>query len=62
MKPLPILLPFSYLYGVVIAIRNLFFEKKIFRAEKLGIPVISVGNITTGGTGRSEERRVGKEC
>ncbi len=50
MKPLPILLPFSYLYGAVVAVRNLFFEKNLVRSVQAPVPVISVGNITSGGT------------
>jgi tetraacyldisaccharide 4'-kinase len=53
MKPYRILLPFSYLYGVIMAIRNAFFENKIFRSVTISIPVISVGNMTTGGTGKT---------
>jgi tetraacyldisaccharide 4'-kinase len=53
MKPVPALLPFSWLYGCVVVLRNLMFDWKIFRTERVGVPVISVGNITTGGTGKT---------
>jgi tetraacyldisaccharide 4'-kinase len=53
MKPLPILLPFSYVYGAVVALRNMFFEKNFFRSTSVSVPVISVGNITSGGTGKT---------
>lgn len=53
MKPLPVLLPFSYVYGFVIALRNLFFENHMVRSVKASVPVISVGNITSGGTGKT---------
>jgi len=53
MKPVPALLPFSWLYGCGVVLRNLFYDWKIFRSEHVGVPVISVGNITTGGTGKT---------
>jgi len=40
-------------YGAVVALRNLFFEKRVFRSAAVSVPVISVGNITTGGTGKT---------
>ncbi len=53
MKPLPILQPFSYLYGAVVAVRNMFFENNVLRSVRVPVPVISVGNITSGGTGKT---------
>ncbi|HLP16421.1 MAG TPA: tetraacyldisaccharide 4'-kinase, partial [Bacteroidota bacterium] len=53
MKPNRILLPFSFVYGLGVAIRNAFFEKRVLNHESAGIPVISVGNMTTGGTGKT---------
>jgi tetraacyldisaccharide 4'-kinase len=43
----------SWGYGVVIAVRNLLFDWGIRKQVKLPVPVISVGNITTGGTGKT---------
>jgi len=48
-----ILFPISVLYGVVMALRNMFFSKGIFKAESFAVPVISIGNITVGGTGKT---------
>jgi len=47
------LLPFSPIYGFVISIRNLFFNLKILPSKKFDIPVIGVGNLSVGGTGKS---------
>lgn len=48
-----ILSPFSLLYGVVTFLRNKFFDWKIFKSKSFGIPVISVGNLSMGGTGKT---------
>ena len=48
-----ILFPFSILYGLVIEIRNGLFDLGILRSVKFPVPVISVGNITAGGTGKT---------
>ncbi|MGE5314998.1 MAG: tetraacyldisaccharide 4'-kinase [Acidobacteriota bacterium] len=53
MKPHRILYPFSLLYGAVMTIRNAFFENKLLKREEAGVPVISIGNLTTGGTGKT---------
>jgi tetraacyldisaccharide 4'-kinase len=49
----PILLPFSPLYWLVVWIRNLLFNLGVLRSTKFNIPVISLGNITVGGTGKT---------
>ena len=46
-------LPFSWLYGAVISLRNLFYDTGIFRIEEIDVPIISVGNLSTGGTGKT---------
>jgi tetraacyldisaccharide 4'-kinase len=48
-----LLLPFSLLYGIAVSIRNFLFNMGIFRSRSFDIPVISVGNITVGGTGKT---------
>jgi tetraacyldisaccharide 4'-kinase len=48
-----ILWPFSLLYGIVIYFRNLFFDTGELESVSFGVPVISVGNITAGGTGKT---------
>ena len=47
------LLPLSWLYGCVVGFRNLLFEMNILKSRSYSVPVISVGNITVGGTGKT---------
>jgi tetraacyldisaccharide 4'-kinase len=49
----PLLLPFSCLYWIVVRVRNLLFDLKILRSKSFCLPIISVGNITVGGTGKT---------
>ncbi len=46
-------MPLVPLYGVVTMLRNWFFDIGIFQSVDVGVPVISVGNITAGGTGKT---------
>lgn len=48
-----ILYAFSLLYRLIISLRNRLYDHKIFSEKKLACPVISVGNITVGGTGKT---------
>ena len=50
-----ILLPFSGLYGLITDVRNYFYDKGLFQSKSFGIPIINVGNITVGGTGKSPQ-------
>lgn len=43
----------SLVYGFVVRMRNLFFDWSILRSHSATVPVISVGNITAGGTGKT---------
>lgn len=50
-----ILLPFSLLYWLITATRNFLYDKGIFKSVEFKIPVIAVGNLSTGGTGKSPQ-------
>lgn len=47
------LLPLSWLYGFGVGLRNLCFDWGLLKQRVFDIPVISVGNITVGGAGKT---------
>lgn len=48
-----LLLPMAIIYGLIVGLRNLLFDWKILPSEKFSLPVISVGNLSAGGTGKT---------
>lgn len=48
-----LLLPLSWVYSAVMNLRNYLYDHRIFRRETVDVPVISVGNINVGGTGKT---------
>lgn len=48
-----LLLPLAGLYKGVVEGRNFAFDQKLFKAKAVDRPVVSVGNITSGGTGKT---------
>ena len=45
--------PLSWFYGLGVGFRNMLFEMGILKSRSFTVPVISVGNITVGGTGKT---------
>lgn len=45
--------PLSLIYGSVVALRNALFDRQLLHSRKLRGPVISVGNLSTGGSGKT---------
>ncbi len=48
-----ILFPLSILYGVIIWIRNKLFDKNFLQSASFNFPIICVGNLSVGGTGKT---------
>ncbi len=47
------LLPFSVIYGMVISVRNFLFDKGLLKQQSYNFPVIVLGNLCIGGTGKT---------
>lgn len=48
-----LLLPISLLYGIVVFIRNKSYDLGILKSHSFNIPIISVGNLEVGGSGKT---------
>ena len=46
--------PFAPLYGWLMSLRAAWYKKGMLKSCKLGIPVVSIGNLTMGGTGKTQ--------
>ena len=50
-----ILFPFAILYGLITSIRNFLFDKGILKSYTFDLPIIAVGNLSVGGTGKTPQ-------
>lgn len=48
-----ILFPFAILYGFITSFRNFLFDKGILKSHSFDLPIIAVGNLSVGGTGKT---------
>ncbi|MBP6511450.1 MAG: tetraacyldisaccharide 4'-kinase [Bacteroidia bacterium] len=48
-----LLLPFSWIYGMIIRIRNWAFDVGCLKSTSFNVPIINIGNLSVGGTGKS---------
>ncbi|MBX3175582.1 MAG: tetraacyldisaccharide 4'-kinase [Gemmatimonadaceae bacterium] len=48
-----LLSPLSWLFGAASGIRNFCYDRGLFRTAGVGAPVVSVGNLSVGGTGKT---------
>lgn len=47
------LLPFMVIYRIIVWFRNFLYDNKILKSSEFDIPIISLGNISVGGTGKT---------
>jgi tetraacyldisaccharide 4'-kinase len=47
------LAPIGGIYGIFVKARNACYRRGILRTQQVGVPVISIGNLTSGGTGKT---------
>ena len=50
-----ILFPFAVLYGLITSIRNFLFDKGVLKSYSFDLPIIAVGNLSVGGTGKTPQ-------
>lgn len=48
-----LLAPFSLLYGMAMSLRDFFYRKGLLKSVEFNLPVISVGNLSVGGAGKT---------
>ncbi len=48
-----ILIPISWIYGLIMVLRNCFYDWGWFRTHHFSVPVVSIGNIMAGGAGKT---------
>ena len=48
-----LLYPAGVVYERLMSLRNALYDRGVLMAERLGVPVVSIGNLTAGGTGKT---------
>jgi len=48
-----LLLPFTWIYAAIIKVRRFLYSSGVFRSQRVSAPVVIIGNITVGGTGKT---------
>jgi len=48
-----LLFPFSLIYGLIVALRNFAYDSGFFKSSKFSLPIINIGNLSMGGTGKT---------
>jgi tetraacyldisaccharide 4'-kinase len=48
-----LLFPFAFIYGFIIIVRNFLFDRNVLKSVSFNFPIINVGNLAVGGTGKS---------
>lgn len=49
----PILALISWMYGLIVGLRRMLYEQKLIKPKQISIPVISIGNVSWGGVGKT---------
>ena len=50
-----LLFPFAMLYGLITFIRNFLYDKGLLKSQSFAVPIIAVGNLNVGGTGKTPQ-------
>lgn len=50
-----LLFPFSFIYYLITSIRNFLYDNQILKSYSFSIPIITVGNLSVGGTGKTPQ-------